>query len=77
LSSDQDVKHSIGYVANGGPRIVLGLNHPMSAPNIAYFTVSVREGSNLHAVIERARKFILTQHPENQSQPKRFSMGTT
>ncbi|MFH7495275.1 hypothetical protein RA267_29085, partial [Pseudomonas syringae pv. tagetis] len=28
LSSDHDVKHSIGYVANGGPRIVLGLNPP-------------------------------------------------
>ncbi|MBP1147915.1 multidrug efflux pump subunit AcrB [Pseudomonas sp. PvP027] len=77
LSSDQDVEHSIGYVASGGPRIVLGLNPPLPAPNIAYFTVSVREGANLDAVIERARQFILTQHPEIEAQPKRFSMGTT
>ncbi|GFZ59612.1 Acriflavin resistance protein [Pseudomonas amygdali pv. eriobotryae] len=77
LSSDQDVKHSIGYVANGGPRIVLGLNPPLPAPNIAYFTVSVRDGANLDAVIERTRHFILTQHPEVEAQPKRFSMGTT
>ncbi|AKF51024.1 Cation/multidrug efflux pump [Pseudomonas syringae pv. syringae HS191] len=77
LSSDQDVEHSIGYVASGGPRIVLGLNPPLPAPNIAYFTVSVREGANLDAVIERARQFVLTQHPEIEAQPKRFSMGTT
>uniref|UniRef100_UPI0013C2AD04 efflux RND transporter permease subunit n=1 Tax=Pseudomonas viridiflava TaxID=33069 RepID=UPI0013C2AD04 len=28
LSNDRDVVDSIGYVADGGPRIVLGLNPP-------------------------------------------------
>ncbi len=37
----------------------------------------MREGANLDAVIERARQFVLTQHPEIEAQPKRFSMGTT
>ncbi|WP_024645556.1 efflux RND transporter permease subunit [Pseudomonas syringae] len=77
LSNDQDVKDSIGYVADGGPRIVLGLNPPLSAPDIAYFTVSVREGANVDAVIDRTRRFLLAQHPEIEAQPKRFSMGTT
>ena len=44
LSNDRDVVDSIGYVADGGPRIVLGLNPPLPAPDIAYFTVSVRKG---------------------------------
>ncbi len=49
LSSDRDVLDSIGYVAGGGPRIVLGLNPPLPAPEVAYFTVSVREGADLEA----------------------------
>ncbi|RMT84344.1 efflux RND transporter permease subunit [Pseudomonas viridiflava] len=77
LSDDRDVVDSIGYVADGGPRIVLGLNPPLPAPDIAYFTVSVREGADVDAVIARARRFLLQQHPEAQAQPKRFSMGTT
>ena len=77
LSNDRDVVDSIGYVADGGPRIVLGLNPPLPAPDIAYFTVSVRKGVDLDAVIARTRRFLLQQHPEVQAQPKRFSMGTT
>lgn len=77
LSGDGDVVDSIGYVADGGPRIVLGLNPPLPAPDIAYFTVSVREGADVDAVIARTRRFLLQQHPEVQAQPKRFSMGTT
>ncbi|MBA1228650.1 efflux RND transporter permease subunit [Pseudomonas viridiflava] len=77
LSDDRDVVDSIGYVADGGPRIVLGLNPPLPAPDIAYFTVSVREGADVDAVIARTRRFLLQQHPEAQAQPKRFSMGTT
>ena len=77
LSNDRDVVDSIGYVADGGPRIVLGLNPPLPAPDIAYFTVSVRKGVDLDAVIARTRRFLLQQHPEDQAQPKRFSMGTT
>ncbi|WP_163029762.1 efflux RND transporter permease subunit, partial [Pseudomonas viridiflava] len=77
LSNDRDVVDSIGYVADGGPRIVLGLNPPLPAPDIAYFTVSVRKGVDLDAAIARTRRFLLQQHPEVQAQPKRFSMGTT
>lgn len=77
LSNDRDVVDSIGYVADGGPRIVLGLNPPLPAPDIAYFTVSVRKGVDMDAVIARTRRFLLQQHPEVQAQPKRFSMGTT
>ncbi|SDT28906.1 Multidrug efflux pump subunit AcrB [Pseudomonas asplenii] len=77
LSSDRDVLDSIGYVAGGGPRIVLGLNPPLPAPEVAYFTVSVREGADLDAVIERTRRYLLSEHPEVEAQPKRFSMGST
>ncbi|MCU1739306.1 MULTISPECIES: efflux RND transporter permease subunit [unclassified Pseudomonas] len=77
LSTDKDVLNSIGYVAEGGPRIVLGLNPPLPAPDIAYFTVSVREDVDIDTVIARTKRYLLSQHPEVQAQPKRFSMGTT
>lgn len=77
LSHQPDVVDSIGYVADGGPRIVLGLNPPLSAADMAYFTVSVREGADLDAVIDRTRQYLLVNHPEILAQPKRFSMGTT
>jgi multidrug efflux pump subunit AcrB len=48
-----EIIDSIGYVADGGPRIVLGLNPPQAAANIAYFTVSVGPGTDLDAVIAR------------------------
>ncbi|MFS2156115.1 efflux RND transporter permease subunit [Pseudomonas sp. Pseusp122] len=77
LSTDGDVVNSIGYVADGGPRIVLGLNPPLSAPDAAYFTVTVREGADIDSVMQRTRQYLLSRHPEVQAQPMRFSMGST
>jgi multidrug efflux pump subunit AcrB len=72
-----EVVDSIGYVADGGPRIVLGLDPALPAPNVAYFTVSVKPGSKIDAVIERMRRYLLAQHPEVRAEPKRFSLGGT
>ena len=75
--SNPEVVDSIGYVADGGPRIVLGLNPPLPAANIAYFTVSVRAGTDIDKVIARARQYIRAHYPEVRAEPKRFSMGST
>ncbi|RQR51301.1 AcrB/AcrD/AcrF family protein [Burkholderia sp. Bp9140] len=72
-----EVIDSIGYVADGGPRIVLGLNPPLPGQNIAYFTVSVRPKSDIDVVISRAREYIAKTYPEIRAEPKRFSMGST
>lgn len=72
-----EIVDSIGYVADGGPRIVLGLNPPQAASNIAYFTVSVRPGADVDQVIARVRQYTRTHHPEVRAEPKRFSMGST
>jgi multidrug efflux pump subunit AcrB len=42
-----EVSTSIGYVADGGPRVVLVLNPPLPASNIAYFTVTVQKAEAL------------------------------
>lgn len=77
LSKEPQVIDSIGYVADGGPRIVLGLNPPLPAPETAYFTVSVKPGTDIDQVIADTRRYLLEQHPELRAEPKRFSMGTT
>ena len=72
------LRNKIGYVGDGGPRIVLGLDPPpLPAPNTAYFTVSVKPGSDIDAVIARVQHYLLSQHPEVRAEPKRFSLGGT
>ncbi len=72
-----EVVDSIGYVADGGPRIVLGLNPPLPAANIAYFTVSVRPGTQIDDVIDRAKRHLRLHFPDVRAEPKRFSLGST
>ncbi len=75
--ANPEVDSSIGYVADGGPRILLGLNPPLPGPNIAYFTVSVRPDTDIDAVIARARTHLLANYPAVRAEPKRFSLGAT
>ena len=80
LANDQEnpeIVDSIGYVSDGGPRIVLGLNPPLPATNAGYFTISVRQGSDMDAVIARVRNHMLETYPQVRAEPKRFSLGTT
>jgi len=72
-----EIVDSIGYVADGGPRIVLGLNPALPGANIAYFTVSLRPDSDIDAVIARTGAYMRDTWPALRAEPKRFSMGTT
>ncbi|SDI50046.1 Multidrug efflux pump subunit AcrB [Paraburkholderia steynii] len=77
LKANPEVVDSIGYVADGGPRIVLGLNPPLPGQNVAYFTVSVRPTSDIDLVIARAQDYMAKTYPAIRAEPKRFSMGST
>lgn len=77
LGADADIVESIGYVAEGGPRIVLGLNPPLPGPNVAYFTVTTRPEADLAQVMARVGEQLARAYPEVRAQPKRFSLGTT
>ncbi|MCC4610006.1 efflux RND transporter permease subunit [Xanthomonas campestris] len=70
-----EIVDSIGYVADGGPRIVLGLNPPLPAANMAYFTVGVRPGTDIDTVIARVRSHVRSHFPAVRAEPKRFSLG--
>ena len=72
-----EITDHIGYVADGGPRFILGLNPPFPASNIAYFVVTVKTGTNIDAVIARTRAYFAQHHGEVRAEPQRFSLGTT
>lgn len=76
-TANPEVEDSIGYVADGGPRIVLGLNPPLPGPNIGYFTVSVRPGTDIDTVIARSQHYLADRFPNLHAEPKRFSLGAT
>jgi multidrug efflux pump subunit AcrB len=71
-----EVTTSIGYVADGGPRIILGLNPPLPASHIGYFTVGVTGKDALDPVIARTRAWLAQAHPELRAEVKRFSLGS-
>lgn len=68
-----EVATSIGYVADGGPRVILVLNPPLPASHIGYFTVSVRSAADLDAMIARTRQWMAQRHPDVRVDAKRFA----
>jgi multidrug efflux pump subunit AcrB len=72
-----EVTTSIGYVADGGPRIILGLNPPLPASHIGYFTVGVKSKDDLDPAIARTRAWLAQAHPELRAEAKRFSLGSS
>lgn len=74
--TNPEVVTSIGYVAEGGPRVVLVLNPPLPASHIGYFTVTVQKADQLAAVMDRTSAWMTTHHPDVRIDPKLFSRGT-
>ncbi|MCK6422804.1 MAG: efflux RND transporter permease subunit [Aquabacterium sp.] len=72
-----EVTTSIGYVADGGPRIILGLNPPLPASHIGYFTVGVTSKDELDTMIARTRDHLSQTYPEIRGEVKRFSLGSS
>ncbi|WP_234267093.1 efflux RND transporter permease subunit [Hydrogenophaga sp. NFH-34] len=72
-----EVTTSIGYVADGGPRIILGLNPPLPASHIGYFTVGVTSKNELDTMIARTRTHLSQTYPEIRGEVKRFSLGSS
>jgi multidrug efflux pump subunit AcrB len=72
-----EVTTSIGYVADGGPRIILGLNPPLPASHIGYFTVGVTSKNELDTMIARTRDYLSQTYPEVRGEVKRFSLGSS
>lgn len=75
--ANPDVTTNVGYVADGGPRIILSLNPPLPAPHVGYFTVGVASSDALEPAIERTRRYLAQVHPDVRADVKRFSLGAS
>lgn len=71
-----EVSTSIGYVAEGGPRVVLALTPPMPASHVGYFTVTVKDAKQLKTVMERTTAWMNDHHPDVRIDPKLFSRSS-
>lgn len=71
--ANPEVTTSIGYVADGGPRVVLVLSPPLPASHVGYFTVSVQSAKDVAPMIERTRHWMAQRYPDVRVDAKRFS----
>jgi len=76
-AANPDITTSIGYVADGGPRIILSLNPPLPAPHVGYFTVGVTDKEALDPAIARTRAWLAHSLPTVRADVKRFSLGSS
>lgn len=65
------------YVADGGPRFILGLNPPTPAVNRAYAIINLSAGTSPNDLIQDLRDSLTERFPEARFDPKRFSLGGT
>lgn len=66
---------ALGYVNDGGPRFILGLNPPLPAPHKAYIVVNLADGSNVHEVTNTLRKIMPEKFPFARLQINPFFLG--
>lgn len=71
-----DVKGQVIYVADGGPRFILGLNPPSPTLNRAYAVINLDSHADLDAVATRIERVLAPRVPEARLDPKRFFLGS-
>lgn len=71
-----DVKGQVIYVADGGPRFILGLNPPSPTLNRAYAVINLDNHADLDAVATRIERVLAPRVPEARLDPKRFFLGS-
>lgn len=78
LSESDDIHQivsALGYVNDGGPRFILGLNPPLPAPHKAYIVVNLEDGSNVHEVTNKLRTTMPEKFPLARLQINPFFLG--
>jgi multidrug efflux pump subunit AcrB len=70
-----DVIGHVIYVADGGPRFILGLNPPSPTLNRAYAVVNLDPDADVDRVITELDRTLKPRFPEARIDPKRFALG--
>lgn len=71
-----DVASHITYVADGGPRFILGLNPPSPTLNRAYAIINLDKDADVDAAIARIDRTLQPRFPEARLDTKRFFLGS-
>lgn len=71
-----EITGQVIYVADGGPRFILGLNPPSPTLNRAYAVINVDQDANLDEVIAKLERSLAPRFPEARIDPKRFFLGS-
>lgn len=70
-----EVTGHVIYVADGGPRFILGLNPPAPTLNRAYAVVNLAADADLDQTIAHIDGEMKARFPQARSDPKRFFLG--
>ena len=70
-----EVTSHITYVADGGPRFILGLNPPAPTLNRAYAVINLTKDADLGETIARLDRTLKPRFPEARFDTKRFFLG--
>lgn len=73
--ANPEIIDHLGYVGEGGPRIVLSLSPPDPAPHTAYVIMNLRAETRMEEVMNRIRTQFREQFPEVRAQVLPFSFG--
>lgn len=71
-----EVTSHITYVADGGPRFILGLNPPAPTLNRAYAIINLDEDADVDEAIARLDRMLKPRFPEARFDTKRFFLGS-
>lgn len=72
-----DVTSHITYVADGGPRFILGLNPPTPTLTMAYAVINLKKEADLGKTITRLNEVLKPRFPEARFDAKRFFLGAS
>ncbi len=72
-----DVENHIVYIGDGGPRFYLSLNPNEPNPAASFFLVNTTDLEAAEALLHRAQRYFVENHPEARFKIKQLSMGAS
>lgn len=73
--ANPEVTSVVSYAGYGGPRFVLAMAPVAAAPHRGYIVANVPTGTDVDAMVSRARSHILANYPELRAEVKKFWLG--
>lgn len=74
-NQNPEVVNTTVFIGDGGPRFYLALNPADAIPSSAFFLVNTKNFKGALAAGDRARRYLLENHPEARFKIKRLAMG--